>query len=148
MFHAGDKANGLVVLAVLFETQGYENPAFDVITDSLSKIPHYQQLTNITEPIQLSRFLPRSFETFYKYTGSLTTPPCSESVIWIIFPEILKIGRNQLQKFRNLDGPEVHKLNIIRDLQELGERQVLISADGHCPAEINKKNDIRVILRS
>ena len=37
------------------------------------------------------------------YEGSLTTPPCAESVEWINFLTPLKISRAQLGQFRLLD---------------------------------------------
>lgn len=37
---------------------------------------------------------------FYTYKGSLTTPPCSEAVTWILFPEVLDISVSQIRRFR------------------------------------------------
>lgn len=139
MFHAGDKSDGLVVLAVMFDVEERDNPAFDVITDQLPKVEFFKDKTNLTAPLQLSKLLPRNFETFYKYTGSLTTPPCSEAVIWIIFPDVLKIGRNQLQRFRDLDSEAITKLSVVRNLQALGDRKIFISSDQHCPEEIQRQ---------
>jgi len=49
--------------------------------------------------IDLSKLIPQSKAHFY-YQGSLTTPPCSESVQWIVFNEHIQVSKNQLQKFR------------------------------------------------
>ncbi|PSN32135.1 Carbonic anhydrase 13 [Blattella germanica] len=45
--------------------------------------------------------LPESF-SYWTYLGSLTTPPCSESVIWIVFKEPIEVSEEQLAAFRNL----------------------------------------------
>ena len=34
---------------------------------------------------------------FYRYKGSLTTPPCYESVIWIVFPDVIPISEKQVR---------------------------------------------------
>lgn len=36
---------------------------------------------------------------YYTYQGSLTTPPCYESVRWIVFKDIIKISNNQVSYF-------------------------------------------------
>lgn len=49
----------------------------------------------------LSGLFPGDLKVYYRYHGSLTTPPCSESVIWTIFKETIKISEDQLMKFRH-----------------------------------------------
>ncbi|XP_059488924.1 carbonic anhydrase 2-like [Neocloeon triangulifer] len=43
-------------------------------------------------------------ETYYTYMGSVTNPPCSENVIWIIMANPLPIGQNQLKEFQKVKG--------------------------------------------
>lgn len=40
--------------------------------------------------------LPKDRSTFYRYVGSLTTPPCSEGIIWSVFPEHLQVSQDQV----------------------------------------------------
>ncbi|KAH9488257.1 Carbonic anhydrase 3 [Bulinus truncatus] len=62
---------------------------------------------------------------FYRYFGSLTTPPCSESVIWSLASEPLKISEYQLNKFRNLYNEDLKKLvDDFRPVQEQNSRIV------------------------
>jgi len=44
--------------------------------------------------------LPSDLESFYVYNGSLTTPPCNETVRWIIMKEIQEISESQLNLIR------------------------------------------------
>ena len=37
---------------------------------------------------------------YYSYKGSLTTPPCSESVTWIVMEEPVQVSQDQLDAFR------------------------------------------------
>ena len=43
--------------------------------------------------------LPSELGAFYRYHGSLTTPPCNEVVEWVLFEEPLKISSAQVGTF-------------------------------------------------
>ncbi len=59
-------------------------------------------------PFKLGEFLPADRTNFYRYIGSLTTPPCAESVIWTLFHDTIKISNNQV--ISNYSG-NTHFLN-------------------------------------
>jgi carbonic anhydrase len=52
------------------------------------------------------------------YSGSLTTPPCTEGVQWFILLEKLKVSQKQLDYFPILFGKETN----VRGLQPLNNR--------------------------
>ena len=56
----------------------------------------------------------------YRYQGSLTTPPCSEGVTWIVFSEPHQLSKQQIDDFVAI----VNGNN--RPVQPLGERKVQI----------------------
>jgi carbonic anhydrase len=54
----------------------------------------------IEETLDLGRFLRKAGSEFYHYQGSLTTPPCSEVVEWVVMKKPLSIS---LESFRKLN---------------------------------------------
>ena len=46
--------------------------------------------------IPLTELIPAKLSTFYRYEGSLTTPPCYETVIWSLFEESIEIAEEQV----------------------------------------------------
>jgi carbonic anhydrase len=45
----------------------------------------------------------RSFQsTYYKFMGSLTTPPCSEKVKWHVYKTEMTISKEQVKAFYNI----------------------------------------------
>ena len=58
---------------------------------------------------------------YYNYTGSLTTPPCSQGMNWIVFKEVLTISDAQLKKFTDLYNHNY------RPIQKTGSRTVFES---------------------
>ena len=58
---------------------------------------------------------------YYTYKGSLTTPPCSEGVRWLILSEVVEISAEQLRHFQEI------YLGNARPVQELYQRNVKAS---------------------
>ncbi len=60
---------------------------------------------------------------FYRYMGSLTTPPCSEGVNWYVMAEPVSVSAAQLQQFETMIGANA------RPVQPAGKRLVLAPLD-------------------
>uniref|UniRef100_A0A672UWT9 Carbonic anhydrase n=1 Tax=Strigops habroptila TaxID=2489341 RepID=A0A672UWT9_STRHB len=88
---AKDKPNGLAVLAFLYAVGLM--PRLEFIS-KLAKIRFAGQSTKLIS-LDVQAMLPENLSHFYRYQGSLTTPPCSESVIWTIFHSPILLSHTQ-----------------------------------------------------
>lgn len=64
----------------------------DVTTD-LSRA----EKETVLEPFVLKDLLPSSLGSYYRYTGSLTMPPCSKVVEWIVFSRPIYVSYKQVR---------------------------------------------------
>jgi len=96
MVHAS--TTGKLAVIGVFIDEGTHNAAFDPI---LSNLP----ATNGSEThienvmVDVNQFLPSNVES-YRYDGSLTTPPCSEDVKWIVMTTPIQTSAEQIAAFR------------------------------------------------
>ena len=85
----------LAVYGVLVE-EGEHDALWEVILSALPEGPddprHLENLDLDTDDIR-----PQP-QTYYRYMGSLTTPPCSENVKWIVSAEIRDISPDQMAR--------------------------------------------------
>ncbi|XP_068596030.1 carbonic anhydrase 12 [Brachionichthys hirsutus] len=90
---AVDKSDGLAVLGVLIEI-GEFNPAFEQFLKYINGIRYRDQRVQIPG-FNIRALLPARLDEYYRYDGSLTTPPCYPSVLWSVFHNQVSISRKQ-----------------------------------------------------
>ncbi|WP_316181273.1 MULTISPECIES: carbonic anhydrase family protein [unclassified Bradyrhizobium] len=108
-------SGGLAVVGVLMTT-GRPNPAFAQI---VATMPDKEGPAVKADPrINPNMMLPAR-RSYYRYAGSLTTPPCSEVVEWLLLSEPVSVAEADVAKFAKL-----YPMNA-RPVQKLDRRFVL-----------------------
>jgi carbonic anhydrase len=119
LVHKAADTGKLAVIGVLIE-EGVSNAAFDPIWSNLPKQQgvetHYPSVK-----VDVDALLPRA-RTSYRYDGSLTTPPCSEGVKWMVMVTPIQLSSGQIRAFTAL----IHDNN--RPTQPLNGRSVITDA--------------------
>ncbi|MBL5920632.1 carbonic anhydrase family protein [Lelliottia amnigena] len=111
-----DKSGALAVLALMFQ-QGKSNPQ---LAKAWQQIPTaVDQIVALNEPLDIKALLPKQYN-FYRFSGSLTTPPCSEGVRWIVLQQPVSASTEQINQFRSA----IHHANN-RPIQPLNGRIVI-----------------------
>ena len=89
----------IAVVGVLIE-EGSQNPAFDPVVEHIPlETGGEEHLEHVQ--VQIDDLLPADRSTF-RYSGSLTTPPCSEGVRWFVFAEPIQLSSDQIKVFRKI----------------------------------------------
>ena len=108
-------AQGRLAVVALVAEEGPEHPAVQAVWNHL--------------PLERGEFVPASVEFdpaallparrgYYTYMGSLTTPPCTEGVLWIVMQQPIQVSPQQLAIFARL-----HPMNA-RPIQPLNNRVI------------------------
>ncbi|MFL6664362.1 MAG: carbonic anhydrase [Rhizobacter sp.] len=93
-----DAEGRLAVVAVLLERGGAQ-PVVQSVWNNLP-LEKGEELAAPT-PIDLQQLLPAD-RGYYTYMGSLTTPPCSEGVLWMVMKQPVPVSAEQVGIFSRL----------------------------------------------
>jgi carbonic anhydrase len=113
-----DTAGKLAVVGVLLE-KGAQRPVLQAVFDHLPG----EKGKEVAVPgvsIDLTTLLPNN-RAYYTFTGSLTTPPCSEGVTWFVLKQPSQVSADQVARFG-----QIYAMNA-RPVQPLNGRRVRVS---------------------
>jgi carbonic anhydrase len=117
--HSRVPAGAFLVLAV-FMKRGKRNHALEPLFRDL---PEEENETRDVSDVRLPALLPDERESF-RYTGSLTTPPFTEPIEFVVFADQTIVSRRQIGAFQKL-FPHGNS----REVQPLNGREVLSDAE-------------------
>lgn len=119
MVHVNSRG-GYLVLAIMTK-EGKTSIPFQFLESFLPL--KKDEVKKIDKPFNLNYNLPIN-KGYYSYTGSLTTPPCTEGVQWFIFKEPITISVEQVDILKTL-----MPVNNYRKEQPLNGRKVQMTAE-------------------
>jgi len=88
--------DSLAVIGVLVD-EGMHNSNFDQLIKYLPNAPG-EKKTHDSVLINVSIHVPKELHA-YHYIGSLTTPPCTENVQWIVLKNPITLDKEQIEAF-------------------------------------------------
>ncbi|MCI0587506.1 MAG: carbonic anhydrase family protein [Planctomycetes bacterium] len=113
-----DAGGHLAVIGVLIR-EGRPHPELALLWRHLPAAPFRKEAVEGVQ-VDASNLLPGSLAS-YRYSGSLTTPPCSEGVSWFVLQAPIEASAGQIAAFREV----IHGNN--RPIQPLNGRTITAS---------------------
>ncbi len=113
-----DEQGRPAIVVVLFELGDESSPRNPVVQTVLDYLPLAQDmLMPVADRTDLGPLLPAD-HGYYNFVGSLSSPPCTEGVVWMVMREPLRVPPSQVAIFAR-----VHPMNV-RPLQPLAGRLI------------------------
>ncbi|XP_074115915.1 carbonic anhydrase 2-like [Cotesia typhae] len=120
-----EQGEGILVLGNLYITnESYSSEYLDILTSSFPSIIEPDSDPVEVKPFPLSKIFNDGWaDTYLTYTGSLTTPPCSEGVAWVILNHPSTVNSQQIEVFRTIKFSHGDDHNN-RPIQSPNERKI------------------------
>ena len=100
----------------MFE-ESNENKTLKEIWNTMPKVAG--EKINLSSSVSANNILPDSRD-YYRFNGSLTTPPCSEGVLWLVMKQSITASKAQLDQFNQVMHQPTN-----RPIQPVNARPVL-----------------------
>lgn len=112
-------AGGHFAVIAIMAKEKHSSPTFDFLEAYLPLAEG--EVKTIDKAFSIENMLPVN-RNYFAYTGSLTTPPCTEKVRWLVMQQPIEVSLNQVEKLKaNLPKPNY------RPEQPLNGREILAS---------------------
>lgn len=101
MFHANQEGEFALIVASMVQVGRPNNLLADLLADA----PRKKGSNILKKPLNLLPLIHDQGQTgYYSYTGSLTIPPCSERIQWVVMKKPIYASSDQIKEFEKLMG--------------------------------------------
>lgn len=97
-----NREDQIAVLGIMFD-EGEENSMLDKLNGFRPA-----ELEPYTGPVDYNLLI-TTRDQYYTYNGSLTTPPCSEGVRWVVLKNPITASREQIDRFHDAMGADTNR---------------------------------------
>ena len=117
--HRDPNAGALAVVGVMLTEGEADSEAYAAVFDAMPADVGEPQA--MSAPLDLDALLPQT-RAYYTYQGSLTTPPCSEIVRWLLLDTPVALAAAQIAAYTDIYAGNA------RPVQPLGKRDLLLDS--------------------
>lgn len=106
LFQSQQSKTKYSVIALLIKLVNNENHAMRPVVEKLDDITKFLAETESTK-ISLENIVPLTIKQYFRYSGSMTTPDCDETVEWnVVDTPMIGLSEDQIISFQTLLDPE------------------------------------------
>lgn len=110
-----NKDGKLAVIGIMFD----EGEQSTTLKDVWANMPHQPGKHKVDHQISVKGLLPEN-KDYYRFNGSLTTPPCTEGVLWMVLKQPMTVSSAQVKDFTHT----MHHTNN-RPIQPINARMII-----------------------
>ncbi len=101
LVHKSTVSEKLAVIGITIkQTEDLESASSIQLQKIFKILPKINEENKIKD-VNIQNFIPKS-NNLYIYEGSLTTPPCTENVLWIVYDKEISISKQGINNFAKL----------------------------------------------
>lgn len=114
-------ADGRLAVVGIFMEYGRANPVLAALWRRMPSRAGASEKIGSTA-VSAASLLPEKL-SFWRYEGSLTTPPCSEGVRWFVAEQTIPVGKSQVERFVRVIGRNARPLQPLHGRKPVGPLQ-------------------------
>ncbi|XP_050086334.1 carbonic anhydrase 2-like [Anopheles aquasalis] len=126
---ASNQVDGIAVVGLFYEIYKHSaNEQLNTWTFFLYNVvqPNSEYTISFIDTFPLYEVIGDIEWPYFSYEGSLTTPPCLETVTWIVATKPLLVTEKEMNQFRRLRSATGLMVNNYRPVQKLNNRRVFL----------------------